>query len=268
MYTSGHKARQSEERNSMASSPQWRAYAPAGKSLLTSRGQKTFSFWDPKDPNSAFSEFQVVTITIEASKPISDPAPLVKIEYQGTITVNEKKLSDRFKQVYKILRERGEPWYKISAIPEQLAASKEIKRVVRTTLQHERNTERADVFKACFPDIRCDEDTLQPLDELVFLRAAGLKEFPLSLLRSARLLLFRDDASDFEREENRWLLRVRREEDDDNTDDEEEEGLVFEEGVAGGVMLQQAPVMASEDWYASSLSEGAFSDGRSVSDLM
>ncbi|KAL8634559.1 MAG: hypothetical protein Q9228_007846 [Teloschistes exilis] len=172
------------------------------------RGPEDFYVCSPGDSERGYGSM-AMRITVEAQTIFYkiDTAPLVKVEmYLSMGRGVEEQICNRITDVYVLLRVRGEPWYKIEAIPWQIYASAEVKEVVYRSLRLARDIERATIFKRCFPTVDCDKGSMGPLEELDFLRKAGYEEFPLSTLRERRCLV-QPDSIDFEREENCALSR-------------------------------------------------------------
>ncbi|KAI4200736.1 MAG: hypothetical protein LQ350_003753 [Teloschistes chrysophthalmus] len=245
------------ERQERIAIAKWRSYARGEQSILYRYGRNHLYNRGANDPEHT-EKGTIMAVMVLDPMPLSDTAPLVEVEMLRLFApaYDEDNLREMFKELYTTLRTRGDPWYKIEAIPTQIDVSTEIKRIVRRTLQHERDKERAAIFKQCFPHIICDQETLEPLEQLEYLRGAGYHDFPLSLLREARRLV-RDDSSDFDREENRAISMGRARE---RWEVDEDEGVSMtgeDEAERGMAVLE--PLMGSEDWWHPSMSPTSFS---------
>ncbi|KAL9577483.1 MAG: hypothetical protein Q9212_006334 [Teloschistes hypoglaucus] len=250
------------EREYASAIAQWRDQARDQQSPLNTYG-RNHSYNGDANVSEHTEKDSIIIVMVLKATPWSDTAPLVEVEVRRPFTTaDEENLRETFKEVYTILRTRGDRWYKIEAIPTQINASTEIKRVVRSTLHHERNKERAAIFKQCFPDIICDEETLEPMKEIDLLEEAGYDEFPLSLLRQRRRMA-RDDSSDFDREEDHFISKKRAREREEMKMDEDERVSVTEEGEDdGGVLVEP---MEEEDWWHPSMSPRSFFSEQSLS---
>lgn len=171
------------------------------------RGPEEFYVWSPGDSQGGYGS-RAMRITVEAQKSCYeiDTAPLVNFERYLSRADDIEQIRTEITDIYLLLRARGEPWYKIEAIPSQIYASAEVKEVVGRSLRLARDVERATIFKRCFPQVDCDKRSMGPLEELGFLIKAGYEKFPLSILRERRCEVL-SNSIDFDREENCALSR-------------------------------------------------------------
>ncbi|KAI4255462.1 MAG: hypothetical protein LQ352_002555 [Teloschistes flavicans] len=157
------------------------------RAFMEYRGPEEFYVWSPGDSQGGYGS-RAMRITVEAQKSCYeiDTAPLVNFERYLSRADDIEQIRTEITDIYLLLRARGEPWYKIEAIPSQIYASAEVKEVVGRSLRLARDVERATIFKRCFPQVDCDKRSMGPLEELGFLIKAGYEKFPLSILRERR----------------------------------------------------------------------------------
>ncbi|KAL8727489.1 MAG: hypothetical protein Q9166_006013 [cf. Caloplaca sp. 2 TL-2023] len=129
-------------------------------------------------------------------------SPLVVVE-NGDELPNRLSLREAVCPLYRILRHRGKPWFKIKVIPAQIRASSENKLIIAELLQDYRDEERARIFRWLFPAVPYKEYFMRIPDQIRMLEEA---EISLTVFQDQKRWVIRG-AHEFEEEEDRFFTK-------------------------------------------------------------